>query len=207
MGFGTSPFSFCRPDGSCELIRMQTPANHPPKITLHRYLDVARDKGLAAGLDDVFFQSSNTQIFASLDARDKLRARWLGRYIGSYPQWTYVALTADGRVAGYLAGCLDDPARTPLFSDNAHFAIFRDLTAQFPAHLHVNLAADYRGGGIGSALVERFCGDAREADARGVHVITGRGARNVGFYAHNGFVERGVTGEGAAEVVFLGRAL
>ena len=186
---------------------MQTPSDHPPKITLRRYLDVASHTGLAAGLDDVFFQSSNTQTFASAEVRDKFRERWLGRYLGSYPQWTYVALTADRRVAGYLAGCLDDPARTALFSDNVHFAIFRDLTAQFPAHLHVNLAADYRGDGIGSALVERFCGDARNAGAGGVHVITGRGARNVGFYTRNGFLTRGVTGEGAAEVVFLGRTL
>lgn len=191
----------------CELIGMLTPPDHSPKIAIHRYVEVASDKGLAAGLDDVFFRSSNTQTFASAGARDAFRERWLGRYLDSYPQWSYVALTADGRVAGYLAGCLDDPARTPPFSDNAHFAIFADLTAQFPAHLHVNLATEFRGGGIGSTLVERFCGDAREAGAGGVHVITSRGARNVGFYTRNGFVERGVTGEGAAEVVFLGRTL
>ncbi len=186
---------------------MPTPSYSQRQIEIRRYTDVAGIAGLGAQLDAIFFQSSNTQSFESDAKRARFRERWLGRYLTHYPQWAYVALADENRVAGYLAGCLDDPALTELFSDNAHFKIFKDLTRRFPAHLHVNLGADDRGGGVGSRLVQRFCDDAWKAGSPGVHVMTGRQARNVGFYARNGFSELGFAGDGASEVVFLGREL
>ncbi len=162
---------------------------------------------LAGALDDIFFSSSNTQTFASPQARADFRERWLGRYLVHDPQWAYVALTPLGAVAGYLAGCVDDPARTQRFADIGYFGTFAELTARYPAHLHINLADRYRGSGVGSALVTRFCADAAAAGACGVHVVTSRGARNVRFYARNGFREAGALGEGTKEVVFLAKAL
>lgn len=158
-------------------------------------------------LDDIFFASSNTQSFASPQARAGFRERWLGRYLTYDPQWAYVALTPEGAVAGYLAGCVEDPARTPRFADIGYFGTFATLTARYPAHLHINLGDRYRSGGIGSALVARFCADAADAGALGVHVVTSRGARNVRFYERNGFREAGAMGEGPKEVVFLAKAL
>lgn len=162
---------------------------------------------LAMGIDAIFFASSNTQSFASDAARSAFRERWLGRYLTHDLRWFYVALADGGSVAGYLAGSLDDPARTARFADIPYFQDFAVETQRFPAHLHVNLAPDRRGGGIGSELVGRFCRDAAAAGARGVHVVTSAGARNVGFYARNGFHERARHGHGPREVVFLGRCL
>lgn len=164
-------------------------------------------QSLHGALDEIFFASSNTKSFATDIARAQFRERWLGRYLTHDPQWTYLALTDVGDVAGYLAGCLDDPARTPRFADIGYFAEFATLTARYPAHLHINLAERFRNGGIGSALIARFCADAARAGAAGVHVVTSRGARNVGFYARNGFAEVGAQGSGGKEVVFLAKEL
>ncbi len=180
---------------------------HKPDFIIRRYQEVGGAHGLDAALDGIFFESSNTKNFASDEARTVFRERWLGRYLKHDPQWTYVAQLKEGPVAGYLAGSLSDPALTARFSDIGYFAEFKALTQEYPAHLHVNLTSDARGLGIGGALLQRFVADAGRAGAKGVHVVTSRGARNVGFYERNGFSERGALGEGAREVVFLARAL
>jgi GNAT superfamily N-acetyltransferase len=179
----------------------------PETTTICRYLDVVQMPGVMSGIDAVFFQSSNSQTFADAAARAAFRERWLGRYLKHDPGWVYVAVTSKNLVAGYLVASLDDPALTPRFSDIPYFAAFKDLTRRYPAHLHVNLAPERRGGGIGSALVARFNADAARAGSPGVHIVTSRGARNVSFYARNGFRELGTWGEGAREVVFLARDL
>ena len=179
----------------------------PSPISIHRLRDVADAARLEPGIDAVFVQSSNTQTFASDASRSAFRERWLGRYLLFDTDWAYVALSSDGAVAGYLVASLDDPAQTPRFDDTAYFAEFANLTRRFPAHLHVNLAPEHRSEGIGSWLIARLIDDARKTGVPGVHVVTSRGARNVAFYARNGFTERGATGEGDREIVFLGREM
>ncbi len=178
-----------------------------PPVLIRPYLGLENKPAVLRGIDSVFFESSNTQSFASDAARTDFRERWLGRYLAHDPKWAYVALTGEGDVAGYLAGSLDDPARSVRFADIGYFKLFGDLTRRFPAHLHVNLSASHRGAGVGTALVAKFATDAANAGAPGVHVVTSRGARNVGFYNRNGFIERGAAGEGAHEAVFFGRSL
>jgi GNAT superfamily N-acetyltransferase len=179
----------------------------PGTIVIRRFEEVQNLPGVLDGIDAVFFQSSNTQSFTDAAARTAFRERWLGRYLTHDPLWAYVAMDDDDRVAGYLVASLDNPAIAPRFSDIPYFAAFKDLTRGYPAHLHVNLAPDRRSGGLGSDLVSTFVADAKRAGAPGVHVVTSRGARNVGFYARNGFSELGQTGEGVREVVFLAREL
>ena len=176
-------------------------------IAIKRYLDLAPSLALQAGLDAVFFDASNVKSFASDAARAQFRQRWLGRYLEHDPKFAYVAVGPSGDVVGYLVGALDDPALSARFSDVAYFAEFKHLTAEFPAQLHVNLAAPARGSGLGSALVQRFVEDARWAGAPGVHVVTSQGARNVGFYARNGFHQAGLAGEPPAARVFLAQRL
>ncbi len=176
-------------------------------IHVLRYLDLGRDPALIAGIDQVFFESSNTQAFVDNAARAAFRERWLGRYLAHDPAWAYVAVAADATVAGYLVASLDDPALTPRFSDIPYFTHFASLTKKYPAHLHVNLGAAFRNRGLGGDLIERFATEAGKAGAPGVHVVTSRGARNIAFYNRNGFVEAGAHGADEREVVFLARAL
>jgi len=176
-------------------------------MAIHPYRSLAPSAALNAGLDAVFFEASNTKSFANEAARAAFRQRWLGRFLEHDARWAYVALADDGTVAGYLAGSIDDPARTLRFSDLAYFQDFAALTARYPAQLHVNLAPHQRNQGIGRRLIDAFVADLKRTGISGVHVITSRGARNVGFYERNGFRELGSTGEGAREVVFLARDL
>ena len=166
---------------------------------------LSADPGSA--LDAIFFQSSATQSFASDAARAAFRERWLGRYLRVYPEWVYVATSEGGAIAGYLLGCLDDPAQTPLFSDLGYFQELAALTVRFPGQLHVNLAAEARGAGVGSQLVSAFLDDARAAGCPGVHVVTGRGMRNVVFYERAGFREHGHAVWNGSALVFLAQSL
>jgi GNAT superfamily N-acetyltransferase len=61
------------------------------------------------------------------------------------------------------------------------------LTRDYPAHLHMNVAAGARGRGVGRALLAAFAGDLRARDVPGVHLFCGPGPR--AFYAGAGFQE------------------
>lgn len=166
----------------------------------------ARDR-LISDIDHVFFSSSQRQSFASAEEKAEFRERWLGRYLRHFPHYAWVALDEKRGIVGYLVGSLDDPARDPLFADLPFFAHFSALTSRYPAQLHVNLDAAWRGRGIGARLIDAFADQARAAGAPGVHVVTSRGARNVGFYLANGFVERRALKSGDTELLFLARDL
>jgi GNAT superfamily N-acetyltransferase len=175
------------------------------------YLARPRSAEARAEIERIFFQSSGTKTFQSDEARAAFQERWLGRYFAHDGRHAFLAIANPGSpgetIAGYLVGSLDDPARAARFDDLAYFKSVADLTARYPAHLHVNLAEAWRGQGVGRALVEAFCAHARAAGAPGVHVFTGRGMRNVRFYAAAGFAEVGAVAWNGSEIVMLGRGL
>ncbi|MDO9383645.1 MAG: GNAT family N-acetyltransferase [Hyphomicrobiaceae bacterium] len=184
---------------------MSQPQTTPGRVV--PYAAVATDASVRAALDAVFFSSSHTKTFADDAARLAFRERWLGRYLQHFPDCCFVAIDVDGQAVGYICGSLQDPARDPRFADQPHFAHFADLTPAFPAQLHVNLAQAARGRGIGRLLIEALAAHASAAGAAGIHAISSRGARNLGFYAANGFTEAGSASIGDKELVFLGRSL
>ena len=176
-------------------------------VRIQRYSSLPSSDALMAGLERVFFTSSNTQVFESDDVRSKFKARWLGRYLEHDPEFAYVAVSAANDVVGYLIGSISDPAITPRFSDLNYRAVFGTLSENYPAHLHVNLAPDYRGRELGRKLIEQFVDDIRPLGVPGVHVLTSRHARNVGFYNRNGFNKLASSSVGDDEIVFLARTL
>lgn len=176
-------------------------------IRIDCWSTIAGRESLGPGLDEVFFASSATQSFPSAEARDQFRERWLGRFLRHYPGWAFVAREAGGRVAGYIVGSPDDPALTPLFSDVGYFPSIAHLTRRFPAGLHVNVRAGLRSAGLGARLIEFFAERAKDSGIPGLHVVTGEGLRNVGFYRRAGFTfEEPFTWNNRA-LVFLGRAI
>lgn len=162
---------------------------------------------LIAEMDHVFFLSSARQSFASAEEKAAFRERWLGRYLLHFPEYVLLALNRERHIVGYVIGSPRDPARDPLFADLSFFTHFRDLTARYPAQLHVNLDEAWRGRGIGARLLAAFAELARASGAPGVHVITVRGMRNVAYYSANGFLERGAAIIDGRELLFLGRDL
>lgn len=181
-----------------------------PDVEICRWDEIApgrrRDR-LRGELDHIFFSSSARQTFDSADDRMAFHERWLGRYLEHFPQHALVALDETDRAVGYVIGSLEDPARDPLFADVAVLQHFRALTARYPAQLHINVDADCRGRGVGARLIAAFSDMVQRAEAPGVHAITARGMRNVGFYLANGFRELGATAIDGLELLFLGRDL
>jgi GNAT superfamily N-acetyltransferase len=173
-------------------------AVEPRDVAIRRWQDVRHGDDLIAQLDAIFFEASNTKSFPSEEARTAFRERWFGRYLRDHPRWAYIAQAADGTVAGYLVGALDEPSS---------FEDFASAAQAFPAHLHVNLAPAFRSRGVGAELIEAFAADARRAGAKGIHVVTSADARNVRFYERVGFRPRATTTVNGNELVFLGRAL
>lgn len=181
-------------------------------LTICRWLDTSDPASRVPGIEAVFFETAGTQTFPDDTARSVFRERWLGRFLTHYPEHVWLALAPSGAVAGYLAGCLDNPTRTERFSDIAYFADLASLTSLYPAHLHINLTAAWRGGGAGSRLIEAFAADVAARGAPGLHVVTGAHMRNVGFYLRNGLVEvarfRWPSSDAdGRELVMLGRRL
>lgn len=145
-------------------------------------------------IDDIFFQSSATRFFSSKQEKDAFRERSLGRYIERHRDSFFVALDGSGLVVGYLAGCLKNPTELAHFSDIEYFETISDLCRDYPAHLHVNVAAPWRNHGLGAALVERFVMWARLHSVDGIHLVTSRTSRSIPFYQRSGFQELRVFG-------------
>jgi GNAT superfamily N-acetyltransferase len=158
-------------------------------------------------IEAIFFAASG-RTFSNRAERDAFRERWLGRYLAGGSDAVFLALARSGHTAGYLVGAVKDPASQARFDDIAYFrGDFRELTRRFPAHLHINLAAEFRNQGIGARLIEAFAQHAMQSGAQGVHVVTGKAMRNRRFYERCGFSERATTRFNGNEVVFLGREL
>lgn len=182
----------------------------PCSLTPVKLTDLSDWSPVRPAIEDVFFEASG-RTFEPGPERDAFRERWLDRYLDRWPELAFVlpqpaerAAAAAPGIAGYLVGCLEDPARTPLFADLAYFHDFAGVTCRFPAHLHINLAPDYRGLGLGGRLVAAFAADVRAAGLPGMHVVTAPSARNVGFYARLGFTEVARTLWLGKPVVLLG---
>ena len=175
----------------CRLLELEAPWRHPELITQ---------------IDAIFWQTA-ARTFPPGVERDAFRERWLGRYLKG-GDVVLVALAGGARVVGYLVGAVTDPSAEARFADIGYFAKdFAALTPRFPAHLHINLDAGFRSQGIGAALIEAFAARAKRAGAAGIHAVTGKGLRNVGFYVRCGFTERAAAVWNGREIVFLGREL
>jgi GNAT superfamily N-acetyltransferase len=176
-------------------------------VAIRPFRERACDARALAALDRIFFEASATKAFANAAARGAFRERWLGRFLVHWPEAAFLAIDGAGEVLGYVVGALGDPARDLRFADIAYFADLSDLTTRYPAHLHINLAAEARNRGIGGRLITAFCDHARAAGAPGVHLVTSAASRNRSFYAREGFVLLRTLGEPGREIVMLGRAL
>jgi GNAT superfamily N-acetyltransferase len=174
-------------------------------VSISRVGESGISHALLCDLDDIFFSASGTQSFASEAAKAAFRERWFGSYLSLNKGETFIAVSADGRGVGYLVGALDDPAQDPRHAELGYFKSFAAWTARYPAHLHINIATQYRSSGIGARLVDAFVGHARSRCIPGVHVVTGEGMRNVGFYSRLGFAPLAKAPWNGRTVVMLGR--
>jgi len=157
-------------------------------------------------VERIFFEASGRS-FEPGPEREAFLQRWLGRYLEHAGDRVLLALAGE-TVSGYLVGSLDNPAEQQRFFDLDYYRThFADACRRFPAHLHINLAPAFRSRGIGAALIEAFAAHAAATGAAGVHVVTGKGMRNVRFYERCGFAAIGSAPWNGREVLFLARTL
>jgi GNAT superfamily N-acetyltransferase len=169
--------------------------------------EVALTHAVIQELDSIFYEASGTQTFASPEDRAAFRELWLGSYLTFDRNDAFLALDQAGMVVGYVIGTLGDPALNPRYADLGYFRDFAALTPHYPAHLHINIAAQHRSQGIGARLVDAFADHAAAAGCPGLHVVTGAGLRNVSFYLRNGFQALAEAPWKTRTVVLLGRKL
>ncbi len=158
-------------------------------------------------VEEIFFLSTARRNFATEQEKQDFLARWTGYYRESEPEGVFLAMAADGRVAGYLTGCADSKSASRLYRDIPSYSLFEDCFEAFPAHFHINCHPDFRNQGIGTRLVEAYLAQCTRAGLPGVHVVTVPQARNVAFYHRCGMnfsVARGWHGQ---QLLFLGAQL
>jgi len=145
---------------------------------------------------------------------------WTGYYTDREPESAVVA-ERDGRVVGYLLGCVDT-ARAPnpagVLAQQAlrRLLLVRPGTAgflwrgvwdalrqrhpptgeladpRFPAHLHINLLPEGRGCGAGGRLMRAWLARLRAVGSPGCHLATlGENRLAIGFFERMGFQRHG----------------
>lgn len=140
-------------------------------------------------------------------------------YTDHEPGSTWVALS-DGRVVGYLSGCLHTPRYLKsMFAKIGPMAIVRGMwrgllwrratwkwivaglrtwrrvgnyrnkyLAEYPAHVHLNMANGFRGKGMGWALLDKFFTEAKNKGVPGVHLaVRGDNKPAISFFEKMGF--------------------
>ena len=135
-------------------------------------------------------------------------------YVQRHPDTAFVALTDDGRVAGYIV-CAPDTddferwfadewwppyaERWPRSADRSAgergiltYANDRGTTPnrwqEYPAHLHIDLLPELQGQGMGRRLIETLIARLREFGVPGVHLVASAANTGAGaFYPRVGF--------------------
>jgi GNAT superfamily N-acetyltransferase len=158
-------------------------------VKIQRADEVADFATYLGDIDDIFFQSSAKRDFSSQEEKQAFREMSLGRYIEKHLSSFFVALDADGRAVGYLAGSLENPITLNHFNDVAYFRSIEDICRDYPAHLHVNVAERYRNRGLGTSLVGRFVEWAKLHSVKGIHLVTSSTAQSIPFYRRSGFIQ------------------
>jgi ribosomal protein S18 acetylase RimI-like enzyme len=158
---------------------------------------------------DIFFLSTSIKEFSSEERKEAFFKRWCGDFINLFPGSFYL-MKEEGKLLGYLSGCLDSQAATPIL-EVPGYLIFEDQFAAFPAHLHINFHPDCRGRGLGSNLVVAFIEDLKKQKSKGVHLVTSPDAKNISFYQRLGFTHeiqrRFATAKGSSALLFMGKVL
>ena len=151
---------------------------------------------------DTAFSGSPSDIF--FDDRELL-ADILTLYYTEYERESIFIAEVDGKVAGYLIGCIDikrykriwitkilpllivkSIVKTPLIFTKKNMAFLYycvmaffkkelfipDISDDYPAILHINIAKEYRDRGMGTKLIEEYIKYLKNKRVKGIHLTT-----------------------------------
>ena len=164
--------------------------------TIRRYQPADRDAVRQLAGDTAHF---GDPIERFLDAREVFLDAFASFYTDVMSNYLWIA-EEDGALLGYLMGCPDTADYNEWFRANVRQVAWRAATlryrgtftrksmgyiwryahvripyvdlADYPAHLHINTRADWRGHGIGSALMQTYLDQLRNENIPGVHLET-----------------------------------
>jgi GNAT superfamily N-acetyltransferase len=156
------------------------------------------------------------------EGREIFADTWTRYWTDYEPESSFVA-EADGKVVGYILGCLDTERQERILKEKIQPSLYKQafsstfflhlknwrymrrvvrswrrgefnddmkaVIADYPAHLHTNIApAEFRGQGMGKALMNAYFDYLRANKAKGVHLVTtSRNKIALGLYFHMGF--------------------
>ena len=144
---------------------------------------------------------------AAAPSAEAFAEHWLGYYVANHPDLLLVAFDKGREITAYLSGCLASAEAQPLFEKHAHYRVFEDLYAEFPAHFHINCHPVFQKRGYGRCLVDRFLDICRQDKVPGAHLVTAPGAENVAFYQALGFRPLASRRNGGRAPLFMGQRL
>ncbi len=174
-------------------------------VRLAELADTARARGEAEA-EAIFWETAGTTQFADDAGRAAYRDLWFGRYLAYAPEAFFLAMAPDDTVLGYLAGSFISDA-APLAGPDYYPLFPPELVARHPAHIHVNVRADSRSGGIGAGLIEAFAGHCRARRLPGLHAVTAAQSRSAAFFAKCGLVPSASATWRGRSLAFLARGL
>lgn len=162
----------------------------------------------AQDLRKIFFESTSKQ-FSSEAEREKFFNSWASPYLLHWPDYVMFACDQQShKTLGYLTGCPNSLEAHSLLADKIKtYNVFSDLFKLYPAHLHINCAAESRSQGAGGFLIEEFAIEMRRQKAAGLHIVTSPEQRNVHFYHRHGFTFTKIRKYENYELMFMGRKL
>ncbi|MEO0670736.1 MAG: GNAT family N-acetyltransferase [Pseudomonadota bacterium] len=180
--------------------------SNPVTIRVWSEIAPAERQQFRGDLETVCLEAANRKTFASTAEQDAFLHLWLGHYLERAPDLAFVAVSG-GQATGYLVATTADPRCEPTFEDLTYFTALGPQLSIYPAHLHINVAAHARGRAVGAALISAASDALAARGCPGVHVVTGEGARNVGFYLRNGFEPAVSLAWRDCKLIVLGRLL
>lgn len=158
---------------------------------------------------EICLLSADKKNFANEQEKQAFTYRWVGQYFKLFNDFAFIALEQD-RVLGYICGCPSTETYR-LKLDQQGLSWWHEKYPQgydlFPAHLHINCHPDARGKGVGAKLLTLFEDYCRSQKLPGVHLVTVKGARNVGFYQRAGYLVQSELELNESTLVFLGKKL
>lgn len=168
-------------------------------LVIRPYFPDDREELLRIGADTAFF---GAPIEAYMEDRNAFLDAFYAYYTDLEPEHTWVA-SANGKVVGFLTGCVDTRKRdreflrvvlptlagnvlrgkyhfgklslqyfTGLIGSLIHGEFTRVDLKSFPAHLHINVEAPWRGNKLGQRLMEAYLTQLRALGIAGVHLDT-----------------------------------
>jgi|GEM_PF-5677915 len=146
--------------------------------------------------------------YAKSEARkEEICFLFLDYFLDFEPEHTFVAVTEEGEVAGYICGSFnyrlyqekmhriyDKKIKQVsllhhLFSKAVTFSAKR-LSKRYGVSMHMNVAPSYQHQRVGIRLLDSLKEDCRSFGAKGLFLVTrNRNTTGYPFYLHNGFQE------------------